>query len=161
MGRNVSGLQRWHARATYVVELFVDFNILQFIGVTIGKGWFVEATGWAGGKKESEMVWTLDVWARLDREAASRGITFNIHLIVDRGFRDNRNWIKETVDSGEWPWPSLDVTCEIVYHLRTKAEPDRTQHPPSEVEENRCVQSRRWVNEKAFAFFDISRFFGR
>jgi hypothetical protein len=139
-----------------------DCNLLQFIGVTNEKGWFVDATAWAGGHmKESDMVWTLDLWDRINKEAQAMGETFWIHLIVDRGFRDNRATLREMDDTEDWPWPWLDITCEVVHHLGTKEEPDRTQHPPEEVEDNRKYQGRRWVNEKAFAFFDISRFFRR
>jgi hypothetical protein len=140
----------------------VNYNILQFIGVTNARGWFVESSLWAGGKmKEVDMVWTLDLWNRIEAEAAAQDRPFWIHLIVDRGFRDNSTWIDSEQQKDTWPWPHLILTCEVVKHLGTEAEPDRTQHPVEEVVENRYVQARRWVNEKAFAVFDASRFFDR
>jgi hypothetical protein len=139
-----------------------NFNILQFIGVTNSRGWFVESSFWAGGKmREVDMVWTLGLWDRIEEEAAAQDRPFWIHLIVDRGFRDNHAWIDSAQQEDGWPWPHLILSCEVVKHLGTEEEPDRTQHPQDEVEINRYIQARRWVNEKAFAYFDISRFFGR
>jgi hypothetical protein len=103
----------------------------------------------------------LDLWNRINSEAAAQGKVFWIHLIVDRGFRDNKSWIEQNDDTENWPWPFLDITCEIAKHLGTDEQPDRAQHTEQEAIANRYVQARRWVNEKAFAFFDISRFFHR
>jgi hypothetical protein len=145
-------------RMTY--SSVVESNVLQFIGVTNAQGWFVELSAWAGGHmKESDLVWKLELWDRLNEEAGARQDQFHVHLVVDRGFRDNRETLKEHQDEEDWPWPNLFITCEVVYHLGTKEEPTRSQHEPEEVETNRSIQARRWVNEKAFAFFDLSRFF--
>ncbi len=140
----------------------VNFNILQFIGLTNARGWFVAASTFAGGKmKESDMAWTMDFWDNLAELAEEDGKVFHLKLIVDRGFRDNKKKIEEEQASGDWPWKRLKITCQVVHHLGTDLEPERKQHDEEEVDWNRYVQARRWVNEKAFAYFNISRFFRR
>lgn len=137
-------------------------NILQFIGVTNAYGWFVAASTMVGGQsKEVDMVWSLDLWEQLNSEAVDRGIVFWIHAYVDRGFRNNKKKVDEEQRSGAWPWNGLKLTIDIVKHLGTDEEPQRLQHPPEEVELNRSFQAKRWVNEKAFAYFKIARFYNR
>lgn len=137
-------------------------NLVQFIGVTTGTGWFVDATSCAGGQaKESDLVWRLPMWKKLQQEAEQRRIVFWIHALVDRGFRDNCSAVEQWNHDGTWPYPNLKLTIEVVKHLGTEEEPQRPQHPPEEVACNRRIQGRRWVNEKAFAYFKIARFWQR
>jgi hypothetical protein len=136
-------------------------NILQFIGLTNRNGWFVEAGTFAGGKaKESSLVWMLRLWEELEVEGEFQDgeeELFHVHCIVDRGFRDAKN------EADEWNKKKqfIKLTVEIVEHLGTKENPNRVQHDPAEVEKNREIQAKRWCNEKAFMYFDISRFFSR
>ena len=147
-------------RHTY--NSYTKANIVQFIGVTNANGWFIDSTAFAGGKmKESNMVWTLGLWDRLNTEAAEAGEVFCIKLIVDRGFRDNRDYVEKHQGTESWPWPNLKLQVEVVHHLGTDEESTVAQHPPDEVEKNREIQARRWVNEKAFAYFNIAHFFDR
>ena len=147
-------------RHTY--NSYVKDNILQFIGLTNSNGWFIDSSTFAGGKMhESAMVWTMGIWDRLNNDAGALGKVFFIKVIVDRGFRDTRDFVEENQGTLQWPWPHLKLEVELVEHLGTKAEPDRTQHPVEEVHLNRNIQARRWVNEKAFAYFNIAHFFDR
>lgn len=141
---------------------YVSDNVVQFIAVTTGRGWFIDASCCAGGQaKESDLVWRLSMWKRLQREAEERNKVFWIHALVDRGFRDNATAVQRWDRDGTWPYPNLKLTIEVVKHLGTEEEPQRSQHPPEEVEGNRRIQGRRWVNEKAFAYFKIARFWQR
>lgn len=147
-------------RHTY--NSYVKENILQFIGLTSSTGFFIDSSTFAGGKMhESDMVWTMDIWDRLSDEASASGEEYFIKVIVDRGFRDTRDFVAKNQGTPDWPWPNLKLEVEVVEHLGTKAEPDRTQHPVAEVFLNRRIQARRWVNEKAFAYFNIAHFFDR
>jgi hypothetical protein len=136
-------------------------NIVQFIGLTNRKGWFVEAGTFAGGKaKESSLVWMLQIWGELETEGEGKygeEDVFHIHCIVDRGFRDAKNEAEEWNKKQQF----IKLTVEIVEHLGTEENPNRAQHEPVEVEKNREIQAKRWANEKAFRYFDISRFFSR
>jgi hypothetical protein len=129
-------------------------HIGQFIGVTNAKGWIVDATPCLTPlRSESEIVWQLKLWDRINEEAYMRDVVVHAHLILDRGFRDLKTQMEKDQNSTDWPFQHLRVTCEIVEHLGTKEDPQRAQHDAPEAEKNRSIQARRWVNEKAFSFF--------
>lgn len=166
------GTKKEEQRSTGMVEQrntygYDGYNMLQFIGVTIGDGRFIAASAMAGGRmKESHLVWGMEMWELWQQDAAERhalgmGDHFHLKVIADRGFRDNKEKLEEEQRNRKWPYKHLKVTIEIVHHLGTKENPAREQHPAPETEHNRAVQARRWVNEKAFVYFDISRFFKR
>jgi hypothetical protein len=137
-------------------------HIGQFIGVTNAKGWIVDATPCLTPlRSESEIVWQLKLWDRINEEGYMRDEVVHAHLILDRGFRDLKNQMEKDQSDDDWPFPHLRVTCEIVEHLGTKEDPQRAQHDAPEAEKNRAIQARRWVNEKAFGFFKQAHFFDR
>lgn len=147
-------------RSTY--SSVVNDNILQLIAVTNMRGWFVEATRATGGRaKETEMAMALPMWERLNSELKERFEDLRVHLIVDRGFRDNIHHFEEAQSLGSWQFGNLVVTAESPHFLHTKDAPQRSQHPAAEALENRLVQGRRWMNEKVFAFLKDARFFQR
>ncbi len=140
----------------------VKTHIGQFIGVTNAKGWIVDSTQCLTPlKSESEIVWQLKLWDRLNEEGYVRDEVVRVHLVLDRGFRDLKNEMEAEQQSEDWPFRHLVVTCEIVEHLGTKEDPLRAQHEAPEATKNRAIQARRWVNEKAFGFFKQAHFFDR
>jgi hypothetical protein len=137
-------------------------HIGQFIGVTNANGWIVDATPcFTPLKSESEIVWQLKLWNRINEEAYMQDEVVSVHLVLDRGFRDLKNQMLADQNSTDWPFKHLRVTCEIVEHLGTEEDPQRSQHGAPEAEKNRAIQARRWVNEKAFGFFKQAHFFDR
>ena len=96
----------------------------------------------AGRSHESDMVLTLDFWERINNEAVGLGIVFHIHVIADRGFRDNRDYLDAAQRDGSWPYKNLRVSVELPEHLGTKEEPKRAQHETDEVITNRDVQGK-------------------
>ena len=138
-------------------------HVGQVIGVTINAScWIFELSFCAAGQvSETSLVWRLKMFERINNEAKQRGEHFHLHLIVDRGFRELMKQIEKQQRDGSWPFEHLRVTVEIVEHLGTGDEPERTQHAASEVQKNRAIQARRWVNEKAFAFLKQAHFLDR
>jgi hypothetical protein len=94
----------------------------------------------------------------LNDEAAQMSTTLHVKLIVDRGFRDNR---QEFLETRAGSFPNLKFTFEIAKHLGTEPNIVYNQHSEEEVLINRQVQARRWANEKAFKYFNNARFFNR
>lgn len=131
-------------------------NLVHFLGLTNEKGWFVEVTDMMGGRfTESNMPWLLNFWDAIDEEARSRNISVKARFIVDRGFRNNITKIRDEQDKESWKWKNLHVQMDSPVHLGD----NRSQVEADEAELNRRIQARRWVNEKAFAFFQHSRLF--
>ncbi len=140
----------------------IKTHIGQFIGVTNSKGWLVDATRCLTPQQsESEIVWLLKLWDRIDTEAFGRDKVVQVHLFLDRGFRDLKNRLEAEQNDPAWPKRHLIITSEIVEHLGTAEDPLRAQHEAAGAEMNRRIQARRWVNEKAFSFFKQAHFFDR
>jgi hypothetical protein len=63
-------------------------------------------------------------------------------------------------NSTEWPFKHLRVTCEIVEHLGTEEDPQRSQHDAPEAEKPRD-SSKTMGERKSVWFFKQAHFFDR
>ena len=172
----LDGLSVRMERSSAILEQKHDFDwskdkevVMRSLVLCNLAGFILHITRAVGGRtfevQIAEQMTFLDLW---NADAASQNLPTKIHLVVDRGFHDYVDWIRDN----QRKWPLLTITTSMPsflnpvkhrgerYTTEEKAN-KRKQFGGVEAEQNREIASVRWVNEAAVGGVEASRLFKR